>query len=306
MSFLGDEIIVEDAKGKTLESLAKSRKIRTAFISQYGMVPCSILANDKKQDKVVKSERRGYQDTAFTRRTGKKIQHLAFDVSGKGCGGGALSSFPQNVGRLVAQFYCPENGLVYDPFAGHNSRMELCHSLGFSYIGVDVSKTFMKYNREIQDKLLNDTGFLKPENTICLIEGSSASVPDVPSNFADFTITSPPYWDIEYYGDELEQLGNAKTYDKFLELLSPHVTENFRILKPGAFCCWFVNDFSKKNVFYPYHSDLIPMFRKAGFSLFNIYIVDLGRTIAECFVQDIIKKKRFPKRHEYCLVFTKP
>ena len=299
MGFFEDKVS-QSASGKNIESLKKSRQIRSDFILKYGEVPESILKYDKKKTSKILSEiGRRYSDT------GAIHASKEFQMSGRGVSAGALSTFPQNIGRLIINFYCPEEGCVYDPFAGHNSRMELVFESNRHYIGVDVSVEFMISNRKIRESLIKSNNFFTPDKSITLIEGSSAKV-DLPDNCADFTITSPPYWDIEYYGDEPEQLGKAKTYDSFLELLSEHIKENFRILKSGSFCAWFVNDFTKKRVFYPYHADLIPIFRSAGFSPFQIYIVDLGGSIARIFVQDIIKAKRFPKRHEYCLVFKKP
>ena len=73
-----------------------------------------------------------------------------------------------------------------------------------------------------------------------------------PDQTGDFTITSPPYWDIEYYGDEPEQLG-ARGYDGFLTELSAVMRENFRCLKPAAYCIWCVNDFRTYSMFFPYH-----------------------------------------------------
>jgi len=183
--------------------------------------------------------------------------------------------------------------------------MQLVYECNRNYIGVDISKEFMKNNREIRDFLLSENNLIKSDATITLIEGSSSKV-NLPSNHADFTITSPPYWDIEYYGDEPEQLGKKQTYDSFLDSLSLHIQENYRILKPGSFCAWFVNDFRKNNIFYPYHSDLIYFFQEVGFEIISIYIVDLGNTFGEIFVQQIEKSKIFPKRHEYCLLFQKP
>ena len=88
--------------------------------------------------------------------------------------------------------------------------------------------------------------------------------------------------------------------------LSVHIKENFRILKPGSFCAWFVNDFRVGGVFYPYHVSVENAFIEAGFIPFNIYIVDLGIPIGQAFVQSIVSTKIFPKCHEYCLIFQKP
>lgn len=222
-------------------------------------------------------------------------------------GAGALSRFPQNLGRLLVESYCPNPGLVYDPFAGHNSRMQLVFECGRDYVGVDVSAEFMAHNRTARDILLENARVSLLSVTvpnITLIEGSSSHV-DVQSESADFTITSPPYWNIEYYGDEPEQLGNAKTYERFLELISAHVSENARILKHDSFCCWCINDFKKSGKYHAYHADLIPIFLKNNFDLFDIYVFDLGWPLGAIRVQNIVRRREFPKCHEYCLVFRK-
>jgi len=290
--------IDDKATGKNLASLEKSRKIRSDFILKYGFVPESILKHNKNSCSITNKQKRNYSRFSIS-----KNKNL-FRISGQCTRAGALSSFFQVIGRLMVDFYCPENGIVYDPFAGHNSRMELTFKTNRHYIGVDISKSFMIENRKIKEELINEQGFFKSDKTITLIECSSKNV-DLPNNHADFTITSPPYWNLEYYGDEPEQLGNAKTYNKFLKLITEHIQENLRILKPGAFCAWFVNDFVKDKTFYPYHIDLFNIFVEVGFEPFQIYIVDLGASISQAFVQQIISSKRFPKRHEYCLLFRK-
>lgn len=315
MKKLIEESIDIDAKGKSIESLQASRKKRNDFLHRYGYIPTSILKHNLSDSKMnaescnlTKNERSNtYVQNKNKNKLSKDIQHIkSFSVSSSGVRFGALSGFPQTIGRLIIDFYCPENATVYDPFAGHNSRMELVFRSDRNYIGIDVSSEFMKWNRSIRDSLLNEKGFISSSNTIDLLEQSSSKVDSIANESADFTITSPPYWDIEYYGDEEEQLGKCKTYESFLSQLSLHIKENFRILKSKSYCCWFVNDFRKNNKFYPYHCDVYNLLQNAGFIAFNIYIVDLKSAIGSCFLQKIIDTKIFPKQHEYCLIFIKP
>jgi DNA modification methylase len=126
------------------------------------------------------------------------------------------------------------------------------------------------------------------------------------SGIGDFTITSPPYWDLEQYGDEPEQLGVGKMYDDFLRGLSAVARENFRCLKAGTFCVWCVNDFRKGGRFYSYHEDTCDVLRAAGFVQHDIAITDLGPSMRAAFASQVIETKIIPKRHEYCLVFSKP
>jgi len=141
---------------------------------------------------------------------------------------------------------------------------------------------------------------------IQLHEGDSRAMPQIENNTGDFTITSPPYWDIEDYGNEPEQLGKGKTYQQFISGLGQVAVENFRVLKGGSFCVWCVNDFRKGGKFYSYHEDTAACLRSAGFVQHDIAITDLGSPIRAAFAQQVIEEKILPKRHEYCLVFRKP
>lgn len=309
----------DEATGKNPEALRRSREIRDKFLAVFGDIS-SIIPNDKNDRAIdiAKADGRGYIDMALEsakRRTDGIYEGMTtkqkevFTAGYKGAQKGGLSAFPQNVGRLLVLFYSEEGDTVYDPFAGHNSRMELVYKVRRNYVGVDISKKFMEANYQIRDILLseNKRALQKNTATIELIEGSSHHVPQVPDESADFCITSPPYWDIEDYGDEPEQLGKAnRTYDDFMDAMGEHIKESFRILKSGAYACWNVNDFNRNSIFYPYHADLYYYFREAGFLPHAVYIIDHIRTLASVFVQLTLNTKRFPKRHEYVLVFKKP
>ncbi len=117
---------------------------------------------------------------------------------------------------------------------------------------------------------------------------------------------SPPYYDIEHYGDEPEQMANCPTYEEFLESMQLVMNENFRCLKPGAYAAWFINDFRRRGVFHSYHSDVINLGRQAGFVHHDIIVVHFGRGFRDCFVTQTFTQKIVPKSHEYCVVFRKP
>lgn len=307
MSILFDKDDIDsDATGKNWDSLAKSRKIRSDFIHTFGCVPTSILVRDSKDEAIDTISKHSYTNSSLLRQHGEtnKQRLKAFGSSSMGCARGGLSKFPQNIGRLLVRFYCPEGGTCVDFFAGHNSRMQLTYECNRNYVGIDVSHKFMRENRRIRHQLLSANSLIKSNATITLIEGSSSKV-ELPDDFGDFSVTSPPYYNVETYTDESEQLSNAETYEKFLELISVHIKENYRVLKPGAFCCWCISDIKKSGKYYAYHADLIPLFLSVGFELHTIYIIDLVGSLQASFVQSIILSKAFPKRHEYCLVFRK-
>lgn len=304
--------VVRIYKMKTIEDLRKSRDSREAILAEFGEVPESILKYDRSVKAIdLMAEERSYASKA---NDGGHVGKLAtvFDVSGQSCRGveGALSRFPQNVGRKLLLLYSKRDDIVVDPFAGHNSRMELCWRNGRNYIGHDICEKFMEANHTIAAMLAEEAtadmfGGTEYTAWIKLHKCDSRAMP-TESGIGDFTITSPPYWDLEQYGDEPEQLGIGKTYDDFLLGLAAVARENFRCLKAGAFCVWCVNDFRKGGRFYSYHEDTCDVLRAAGFVQHDIAITDLGPSMRASFASQVIETKIIPKRHEYCLVFRKP
>ena len=269
---------------KTIEDLSQSREIRTAIIRELGEIPESILRYDRT-DKAIDliAVDRSYAASGNLNGSTKFCGKLAevFDVSGQSCRGndGALSRFPQNVGRILLRLYSEVGNTVVDPFAGHNSRMELCWRSQRNYIGHDISREFIESNRKIAEMLASEAQqdlFGEDHYTawIRLHECDSRAMPTADAA-GDFTITSPPYWNIEYYGDEIGQLGHL-SYDAFLAGLSSIASENYRCLKHGAFCIWCVNDFRKNGRFYPYHEHAAEILRSTGFEQHDTIITDLG------------------------------
>jgi len=298
---------------KTIEDLKKSRLWRKQVEAYFGHdIPESILVHDRAQKAIDLMIDEGGRDYASTGGreiviNGKPVR--AFEISSRGARFGALSRFPQSVGRTLVLLYSCPGDTVVDPFAGHNSRMELCWRCGRNYIGHDISHEFMRANHAIKAQLMEERRldlFAGDFNArIILHEGDSRHM-ITPDETGDFTITSPPYWDLEYYGDEPAQIGTGKSYGDFLFNLELIAKENFRVLRPGAFCVWAVNDFRKGGKFYPYHEHTAQILRNAGFMQHDTCITDLGQSMHQAFAARLFDLKILAKRHEYNLIFRKP
>lgn len=192
------------------------------------------------------------------------------------------------------------NGVIVHN-CGHNSRMEPTFLKNRNYIGWDCSKEFMKFNREVREELMRNN----PKGIqIILKEGDSRNIDD-PDNSMDFIFSSPPYWNIEYYGDEPEQLGNL-TYAEFIHNITSIYRHCFRVLKPGKFCIINVNDFRKGGEYYSYHVDTVNALKSVGFKQFDHIIMRYQNSMRKCFPNQIWEEKLMPKQHEHLLVFLKP
>lgn len=308
-------------KGKGVSSLLESRDKKEKLIEMFGgkeNLPSSIMRAKKKRvdetnDALVASRR--YGDTGYVNKDpqlqrafetsmrgarGRSFKK-AFGVSGQGVKAGALSTFPQNIGRTVLTLYSDPGQRVFDVYAGHNSRMELCVSNGRHYEGYDISKEFMAFNGKRAEELKK----FFPSAKIDLRLADSRYCRQTKSNSADFTLTSPPYYDVEWYGDEPEQLGKCKTYDEFLVGIGMTLKENYRVLRPGSFAVWFINDFRRKGVFHLYHVDIARLGQEAGFTVHDIMVVDFGPGIRDAFYNETYRTKVLPKRHEFGIIFRK-
>ncbi len=289
----------QQASGKTVSSLRYSRQRRDEILRKFrGELPMSIM--QAKIEPRHNDPTRGSYKKSLRVSPDSPLASI-FDISGPSVRGGNLSMFPQNIGRAVLLLYSNEEDVVVDPFAGHNSRMELCVKEKRHYIGYDISQSFMAYNQSFANELRNNFQGVN----IQLYLADSRQMDKVADGCGDFALTSPPYYDLEDYGDEPEQLGKASSYEAFLAELAVVAEENYRCLKLGAFCVWFVNDFRRRGKFHLYHIDVLNCLRKVGFEAWDVMVIDLGYPIRAAFATQIVEQKILPKRHEYGLVMRK-
>ena len=296
---------------KNLESLQESRLIREMMRQRYGIIPRSIIPSQwsiKVKDDFIK----GYQDHMKAEgQTG-----TPWGLSGVGARHGDHSRFPQNVGVFLTKFYTPDkledsskgyfsNSLatVLDPFAGHVSRLDLVYKCNRNYVGWDCSEEFMKYNNLIAEELQNKLTLFPSLNKIELVKGDSRTINY--QNQFDFCLSSPPYYLLEEYGNEPEQLGKLGSYEDFLEGLQQVVNNCYQALKDETFIAWEVNDFRLDKEFIMFHADTISLFKRAGFLIHDIIIVDYLSGFLFKFASQMEEYKFVAKTHSYIIVGRK-
>lgn len=300
---------------KTEEDLEKSREIRAQVISKYGEVPTSVWEKlyDKNEAGIIEFEERKQQKIAVKKhekmdydKTNSKLVE-AFSMSSQNVRGtsenSGLSTFPPKLVRRVVNFYSNINDTILDPFAGHNSRMQVTYLQNRNYIGYDISHKFMEFNKAVA-KEITEGALLTSDNTIILREQSSEKLIEE-DNSIDLVFTSPPYYKIEFYTDEKEQMYYSKDYDEFLSRMKVVIMECHRVLKQGKFCVFNINDFRYENKFYTYHCDIVRLFKEVGFKLHDIVVVKWNSAIGACFASQVEERKVTAKIHEYLIVGKK-
>lgn len=298
---------------KTVEDLEKSRRIREEVIKKYGEVPKSVWEPDYAWGKqVIELDSRKQQAVAlkkhekmdYDRRLTKAFSMSSQNVRGKQSG---LSTFPPDLARRIVEYYSKKGDTVLDPCCGHNSRMQVTYELERNYIGYDVCKEFMDFNRRVAKEIQGDgeqSLMFTPTTTITLREQSSEKMVELDETI-DMIYTSPPYWDVEFYDEHPEQLGYKKTYDEFLTGTGRIIDECWRVLKKGGYCIFNINDFRKDGHYYMYHADIARLMERATFKLWDIIVVKWSSCIGACFASQIDSRKVVAKSHEYLIVGKK-
>ena len=214
-----------------------------------------------------------------------------------------ISTFPSVLTFAYTNLLSKEGDMVFDPFCGHNSRAEDVLFLNRKYYAYDVHKYPLKFTSE---RLGN-----YPRENYDLNYASSEKV-KYPDNTFDFSITCPPYFDVEDYNrlyeEEKHDDLSSKDYDSFLLIYDKCMSEVYRVLKPGAFFVIVVGDVHKNHKYTSLMLETIRLCQKAGFSIHDINIYNRSSNIGgdlnpRLFLE---KLKRFPTIHEFILVFKKP
>jgi len=291
-------------------ALDESDKVRRQIKAKLGWEPISMIWDNPRKkvlddyvSDTLASEKHSYQKHQYSVRAG------------------ALSQNPTAIIEKLLKFYGYgiENGVLFNPFMERMPHLLVAHHLGWNVYGYDISKEAFEHDVERLKRLVKSS--LSGDNQImevgdgysATINGKEFAIYNADSrklhfydNTFDLVFGSPPYWDIEFYGKEPEQLGYNQTYTNFLKNLSDVAKECKRVLKPGGLLVWQVNDFRKDKIFYPYHSDVTFLLRDAGLKLWDIIIYNLSQhPLKAIFLSQLVRDKYSAKCHEYAIVCKK-
>lgn len=299
------------------ESVAKGQRDRQVMLQRFGFIPHSVLhlkrgalhksmyhlAAERAQNMRVSSERRidatkssKAREKAEQRRRAGMFGSIT-EMSGSSNRETVSVMSPELVDFFV-RYYSQPGAVYLDPFAGHGIRMQVAALRGLDYYGGDASHEYVRFMHAVLPRLTLADG-----QHIEVRQGDSRHAEWVPDGIGDFLFTSPPYWDVEFYGPEAEQLGTGHSYDEFLEGLTDVFKAWHPKFKPGAYVCVNVNDLRRDSSFIPYHADVYTVLRRAGYTLVDTWIVEgLIAGLPKAFAVSFNMRRIAPKLHEYVII----
>jgi len=212
-----------------------------------------------------------------------------------------VSIFDPVLCELMYDWFSPKGGLVLDPFAGGSVRGIVAEEMDRKYVGIDLSETQIKANKEQSKKPLWICG------------DSNEELDKVADEAFDFVFTCPPYYDLEVYTDNEKDISNmdVESFDKvYKSILSKSVQK----LKDNRFYGIVVSEVREPSKTGNYSigkykrlvSKTIDMLEDSGLSFYNDMVLfnsqhqasRIGKTYFE-------RNRKIPSVHQNVLVFVK-
>jgi len=212
-----------------------------------------------------------------------------------------VSIFDATLCEKMYEWFCPKEGRILDPFAGGSVRGIVATEMGYVYNGIDISNEQIEANKKQSDK------------PIWIIGDSELVIDSIYDKTQDFIFTCPPYYDLEKYTDNPDDLSNMEDDDfdkKYYSILNKAA----RKLKDNRFFAIVVSEVRDQSVTGNYKIGkykglvwkTIRACEEAGLHFYNDMILFNSQHQASRVVNTYFERNRkIASVHQNILVFVK-
>lgn len=214
--------------------------------------------------------------------------------------GGILSIFDPVLCEILYRWFCVEGGQIFDLFAGGSVRGIVAGMLGYKYFGIDLRREQVDANKQQKEDII-------PNASVSWVVGNSLNTKDICKDFkVDFVFSCPPYFDLEIYSNNKEDLSNM-TWENFSVQYREIIRQSIALLKEDSFACFVVGEVrNKKSGFYRnFIGETIKAFEDAGALFYNEMILVNVVGSLPTRVATMFKSRKIGKCHQNVLVFYK-
>lgn len=214
----------------------------------------------------------------------------------------STSIFDPALTELMYNWFCPDNGMILDPFAGGSVRGIVANYLSYKYTGIELRQEQVDSNRE------QALDILPLENQPQWYCGDSDKLLDGQwEHKFDFIFSCPPYADLEVYSNLPEDLSNMN-YKDFVVKYRSIIRKALKLLKTGCYACFVVSEVRDKDGFYyDFVGDTKKAFIEQGAKLYNDCVLLNVVGSASMRASKVFEAgKKLTKIHQNVLVFKKP
>ena len=293
-----------DAVTKDYNNLQIIDKVKSIKLSERFIIPpMSILdtkqgvwENRKKMwlDIGIKSEEGRRDDLVRSGLSKLKRYNEKTEIKG-------TSIFDPVLCEIIYRWFCVDDGIILDPFAGGSVRGIVASVLGYKYYGIDIRKEQIDANINNAKQIINEE--LKMPNWIL---GNSKYLDSLIDINCDLLFSCPPYHDLEVYSDIDGDISNMD-YDKFLEDYNDIINKSCHKLKENRFAVFVVGEIrNNKGNYKNFVSHTIDSFLSCGLSYYNeIILANKIGAMALVAGKYFNSSRKITKVHQNVLVFYK-
>lgn len=193
-----------------------------------------------------------------------------------------------------------DNSVILDPFAGGSVRGIVAEKLGNSYIGIDLRK------EQIEANIVNAKECNCDLDKINWIVGNSQNVDNyVDNESVDLIFTCPPYFDLEVYSDDKDDISNMD-FEDFKAVYTDILEKCANKLKNNRFAIVVISDVRDNQGRY---RDLTGITKQAflnkGFCFYNDIILVNVVDSAALRARKAMVNRKVTRTHQNILVFYK-
>lgn len=192
-----------------------------------------------------------------------------------------------------------EGGRILDAFAGGPPRGLVSTIMGYEYHGWEIRKSQIDENKAVLKKLgLKGATYHHEDGRF--LEGAEGQF--------DCALTCPPYFDLEVYSDQDDDLSNSGSYSEFNAGMWLCAQAHRPLMKPGAFVLIVISLFRdrKTKELIDFRSHTVENFREAGFEFHQEIILSKNWGSAAIRAANAWKGQKLVPRDERLLVFRTP
>lgn len=235
--------------------------------------------------------------------TGESISMEDFlELSPEEHKGKTISIFDPVLCEGMYRWFCPEGGVILDPFSGGSVRGIVAAVLGYDYVGLDIRPEQISENiSQGLDVLREDMKF--PQWLV----GDSKNIKDIAYGVeADMVFSCPPYAYLEVYSDNVDDL-STMNYEEFKTVYTQIIDSSCQMLKAGGFAVFVVGEVRDTvGNYLGFVPDTISAFTSAGLALVSSgVLVTAINSLPTRAGKPFAGSRKVGKTHQNILVFKK-
>tara|TARA_R110000796_G_scaffold191547_2_gene308251 strand:+ start:59 stop:1498 length:1440 start_codon:yes stop_codon:yes gene_type:complete len=231
------------------------------------------------------------------------VRKGSFDQDEKEIKNTGTSIFDPVLCEVIYKWFNIDGGSIFDPFAGGSVRGIVASKTGYQYTGIDLRSEQIEENDKQAVDILE-----KGDPIPKWIKGNSLNTKKlIKKEKFDLIFSCPPYFDLEKYSKDPEDLSNI-SWNDFKDQYQSIIKQSVEALKDDRFACFVVGDIrDPKSGFYrDLIRETITGFEKGGAMLYNeMILLEPAGTAAMRASRIFNGGRKICKTHQNVLVFYK-